>query len=50
MIVAYIKSEDKNLGISIVFPISLYIMHRCMVALKYGTLSPSEYRCVLSLN
>jgi hypothetical protein len=42
-IIAYSLTPE-DLGFEIAFPICLYIMHRSMVALKYGTLSPTEYR------
>lgn len=41
--IAY-KMSPEDLGFEIAFPVCLYIMHRTMVALKYGTLSPTEYR------
>jgi hypothetical protein len=43
-IIAYFLTPE-DLGFEVAFPICLYIMHRSMVALKYGTLSPTEYRC-----
>lgn len=43
MIVSFFLSSDQ-LGYQVAFPVCLYIMHRSMIALKYGTLSPSEYR------
>jgi hypothetical protein len=36
-------------GEDAIWPIFLFAMHRCMVAFKYATLSPSEYRCDLDM-
>lgn len=43
MVLSAIMSTEK-IGMQVVFPIGVYVIHRFMVALKYGTLSPSEYR------
>ncbi len=39
---AYIAYDE--VGSQVLFPIGVYCMHRLMVGLKYGTLSPTEYR------
>ena len=44
MLVAYFMSPVDLQG-GIYVPICLYLIHRSMIALKYATLSPSEYRC-----
>lgn len=43
MIIAIVLSPEQ-IGLQYIFPAMVYLMHRFMVALKYGTLSPSEYR------
>lgn len=43
MIIAFIKAPE-NIGLQFIFPLGVFLMHRFMVSVKYGTLSPSEYR------
>jgi hypothetical protein len=42
-IICSILSRD-DIGFQSLFPIFLYLSHRLMVAFKYATLSPTEYR------
>ena len=42
--------QCSDLQMSLLFPVLLYSMHRAMVALKYATLSPSEYRRLLRVS
>jgi hypothetical protein len=43
MLVAYALAPE-DLGYDVAFNVCLYIMHRCVVSLKYGTLSSTEYK------
>jgi hypothetical protein len=42
-IICSILSRD-DIGFQSLFPIFLYLSHRLMIAFKYATLSPTEYR------
>ena len=43
LMIISIPLSEEFIGIQCTFPCMLYLIHRVMVSLKYGTLSPSEY-------
>ena len=47
LIVICVFLSPEYIGYQSLFPIFLYVTHRLMIAFKYATLSPTEYRSII---